>query len=816
MKTQIKYFSLKKRPFTAEPVPEAFCAFGSTERARLQISRGIERQEGVALVSGRVGTGKTLLCRTLQKQFRDVMETVILNGENLKNPKSLFQTIFSAFNIPCDPQDLTEMRVTMVRLLQSPSTFRNGLLLLIDDAQAAGLRVFEELRQLLDCTFAPGNGVRVVLFGNTSLEEKLAFPQMNSFSQRITIRCFLETMNRDETTAFLNQELKAAGDEKKLFSKDVCREIHRFTDGVPRAVNQLADQVLVMAGEEAEKKVEKEDSALETTVEVEITPVLVQKAWARIQQLPEADSSSAHELNTAPISDSGSGSAADSGVLAAIDAPVSQKMNKNGSDSKNGSIEFGELDDDFDDEHTIEFGSEINSETNSGNNDTPTGIWTYNEAEEIRDAVENANAIPEEWNASLRENSADAVSAGTVKKAVPEVNTNSIQNSTVNSNAGKTSSPTHSASESVSQQTDTAVKTASSFSSVSPDEDFRGSETAANSSENDLWDVFKENANIHFPGKKESAWIPPSYSASSSMNFRPGEGNYNVSASSSQSFVQPQSFASPSGYTPVSGYAPFQSPQQISAASSKGSVLPFRPRTVDEIIYDSVLDDTLHSMTLLNNVLKALSDEMHSGRRMNAPSEYWMELHDIAKDSIHRIATERMRRTPQPVSDSGSVSGLSQTPDIRSTQIPPQKAPVSSPVSQVPPHQERYFSSGNEFISEIQKSVPISDSNRPAQRPPMEDYYRPETLIEEGSYPQERGRTYRSAGRPDVSNRFEAVKETENRGTGTAVAETPGQIQDIVLLRQMLQECRSRGSIDSDTQERCMRIITQLKTIGEN
>ena len=243
------YFGLKKRPFIAEPVPEAYCAFGDMESARIQISRCVERQEGVALVSGLSGMGKTLLCRTLQKQFQDRMGSVLLNGKNLTHPHVFFETLLSRFRAPFEAGNLTSMRETLVSLLGTSKQFRGGLLLLIDDAQAAPAEVFEEIRQLLDLTNSPEPGVRVVLFGDTGLEEKLTFPQLESFSQRITLRCFLESLNRDETAAFLQEELAQAGDTKGLFSREVCREIFRFADGQPRLINQLADHVLVLAAE---------------------------------------------------------------------------------------------------------------------------------------------------------------------------------------------------------------------------------------------------------------------------------------------------------------------------------------------------------------------------------------------------------------------------------------------------------------------------------------------------------------------------------------------------------------------------------------
>ena len=130
------FFGFSKRPFYAEPVPEAYCPFGSAEAARAEISRCVERLEGIALASGLTGTGKTLLCRKIQEQFGRKMQTVLLNGNNLNHPKTFFESVLSRLNIPFNSESLGSMRDALNAALESSSRFRSGILLLIDDAQA--------------------------------------------------------------------------------------------------------------------------------------------------------------------------------------------------------------------------------------------------------------------------------------------------------------------------------------------------------------------------------------------------------------------------------------------------------------------------------------------------------------------------------------------------------------------------------------------------------------------------------------------------------------------------------------------------------
>ena len=727
------YFGLKKRPFIAEPVPEAYCAFGDMESARIQISRCIERQEGVALVSGLSGMGKTLLCRTLQKQFQERMETVLLNGKNLTDPRVFFETLLSRFRAPFDGRNLTSMREALISLLGTSRQFRRGLLLLIDDAQAAALGVFEEIRQLLDLTGSPELGVRVVLFGDPSLEEKLTFSQLESFSQRITLRCFLESLNRDETTAFLREELAQAGDVKGLFSRDVCREIFRFTDGQPRLTNQLADHVLVMAAEsrgtregaenaelpeengifssvdsdsvletgkfddwesdpftesssslkllkdpelsseedlvsvldgsvdlaaesdaesDAETKTETAANEVETSavgvdysqpVEPEwITPELVQRAWRSLQQFGGNDDL---ECGPAVVTECAWGE--NDAVL-------------NGSVSSNA-IEFGSLDDELDLGASIELGGDISL-------DDSTRIWSYDEAQEVRDAIEEANALPYDWEVSAQENAIRSDREEALCKSGEEERTDCVDPVTVSNS---------------SNQAGASPETSVCVSSPSAKADLQGvrlvneparesvGESKTDGRDDDWWDILKESSSFNFPSHGDPVVSSPSYSsrdpgaeprgnvrvsqygapsgkheAYPKCTFQEEMPRHEASASApylgmdvGSAFRSSPVFSEHGGRNASSASAP--SGAWLSSYSDEPVRSERRHTSVDQLILEALMEDTVHSMGLLQKILLAVREENLQNTGLSQISDYWLELQELVKGAIRRIAQER-------------------------------------------------------------------------------------------------------------------------------------------------------------------------------
>ncbi|MGA2257422.1 MAG: hypothetical protein ABSG53_22415, partial [Thermoguttaceae bacterium] len=144
--------------------------------------------------------------------------------------------------------------------------------LLVDEAHHLPLRLLDEIRSLTNLTREMQPAVRLVLAGSHVLEERFASPKLESFSQRISARCYLEAFQRSETQAYIQSRISACrgrGDE--IFPAETCQMVHKATDGVPRLINQVCDHVLLLAYAAGIRRIE---------------PAHVEEAWADLQQLP--------------------------------------------------------------------------------------------------------------------------------------------------------------------------------------------------------------------------------------------------------------------------------------------------------------------------------------------------------------------------------------------------------------------------------------------------------------------------------------------------------------------------------------------------
>ncbi len=266
------FFGFKHRPFSSVPQADQYFPAATIEAARIALSRCIQRGEGVGVVIGPTGTGKTLLCRMLSEHSKKTFPVAELSCGRLSSRRSLYQAILYGLGQPYRGMDEGELRLSLVDYLTLGKGPHRGMVLIVDEAHTLPLRLLDEIRMLTNLADQGQPLVRLLLAANGSLEERLAGPKMDSFNQRISARCYLEAFNRSETQDYIHAQINATGGcGVDLFPEDACQSIYQATDGVPRLINQLCDHALLVAFVAGRRIIQ---------------PANVEEAWADLQQLP--------------------------------------------------------------------------------------------------------------------------------------------------------------------------------------------------------------------------------------------------------------------------------------------------------------------------------------------------------------------------------------------------------------------------------------------------------------------------------------------------------------------------------------------------
>jgi type II secretory pathway predicted ATPase ExeA len=261
-----------ERVFPSYPQVARYFPAESIEDVRQRLGRAIERGDGPGLVIGGPGTGKSLLLQVLASQYHERFDVVLPACARLCTRRALIQAILFELGLPYRVRDEGDLRLSLLDHLLSREECPTGLLLLVDEAQTLSPALLDELRVLTNLVRGGKPRVRLVLAGSSVLEECFAHPELESFSQRLSARCYLGPFGREETAQFVRAQVAASSvSPDEIFASDAWEAIFEATDGVPRLVNQLCDRALVEAC---------------ATNRARIDRRMIQAAWSDIQQLP--------------------------------------------------------------------------------------------------------------------------------------------------------------------------------------------------------------------------------------------------------------------------------------------------------------------------------------------------------------------------------------------------------------------------------------------------------------------------------------------------------------------------------------------------
>ncbi len=344
------FFGFVKRPFLAASTLDRYFPATCIEQTFQTASRAIQRGEGPVAIFGGTGLGKTMCCLRIAESFRRNFEVVMLSSSQLITRRALLQSLLFELRMPYRDMTEGELRLTLMSRLQ-PSTENptDGLVLVIDEAQTLSMKLLDEIRLLTNVVRNGIPRVRLVLCGTLRLEDCLSHPQMDSLNQRLAARCYLTPLSNQETSQYVIHKIELSGVEgSTVMTRDSLDAIFRGSDGIPRLIDQLADQALLLASNERERPV---------------SAAMVGRAWCMLQQLPNpwsepeslAKSLTRSNSSIAPASfqpppTSPTNSVSQSPMATSFEMMMKGSAATQDQVASHSNIEFGQLDDAFHDD----------------------------------------------------------------------------------------------------------------------------------------------------------------------------------------------------------------------------------------------------------------------------------------------------------------------------------------------------------------------------------------------------------------------------------------------------------------------------------
>ncbi len=263
-----EHFGLRQRPFPPTPDPASYYPATTHERALARLGRGLDGGEGLLLLTGAAGTGKTLLCHCLLDRLNRGANTVLLTNSRFRDSAALLQAVLYDLSLPYQGLGEQEMRLSLTDHLLKAFADGRRTVLVLDEAQHLNADLLEELRLWGNLEARSGKVVQVVLVGQPALEETLRQPELSAFNQRVAVRSRLEPLPLQEAADYLLHHLRIAGARpERVLADEAAEVLARRTHGVPRLLNQSAREALTLAVEAGASQVDVE-AALEALAQV--------------------------------------------------------------------------------------------------------------------------------------------------------------------------------------------------------------------------------------------------------------------------------------------------------------------------------------------------------------------------------------------------------------------------------------------------------------------------------------------------------------------------------------------------------------------
>jgi general secretion pathway protein A len=242
------FFQLVQSPFEISPDPSLFYATAQHQEALAGLYYGIRAGKGFMVLTGEVGTGKTLVVRCLQ----EILDKNRVAYAYVFNPRLSSQQFLSyvAEDLGLSPHPTTksDLLIGLSRLLIERHRRGAITMLVVEEAQHLTPIVLEEIRLLTNLETARGKLLQILMVGQPELEARLDSPTLRQLKQRVALCFRLHVLSESETSDYVRCRLKLAGDKSgEIFTTAALERVYRYSQGTPRLINTLCDNAMMSA-----------------------------------------------------------------------------------------------------------------------------------------------------------------------------------------------------------------------------------------------------------------------------------------------------------------------------------------------------------------------------------------------------------------------------------------------------------------------------------------------------------------------------------------------------------------------------------------
>jgi general secretion pathway protein A len=245
------FYNLQRSPFEITPDPSFLFPTKRHNEALAALYYGVRWRKGFVVLTGAVGTGKTLVLRCLLqllKQSKDVAYAYLFNSR--LSPTEFLQYIVRDFGLPAAGMNKGELLFELCRFVVNRGLNNLVTVLIVDEAHHLSTDALEEIRLLTNLETTQHKLLQIVLAGQPELDDRLDSNKLTQLKHRIAIRLRLQPLDAEETKRYIERRLQVVGANSHaevLFPPKTIAAIYGHSRGNPRLINTICENALISA-----------------------------------------------------------------------------------------------------------------------------------------------------------------------------------------------------------------------------------------------------------------------------------------------------------------------------------------------------------------------------------------------------------------------------------------------------------------------------------------------------------------------------------------------------------------------------------------
>ena len=242
------FFELEEYPFQLTADARYFFQGQGHMRAKDYLNYILRERDGVALITGEPGIGKTMM---IEHALAHLDESIVLGRiqQTLLTTTEFLLAICLQFGMKPYQFNKTVLIDEIQRFCHLQNADGKTVLLVVDEAHNLRMDTLEEIRMLANLEKNGKKLLQIVLVGQPALRHMLSSTRNDSLSQMIRLTCQIEPLSKSEIEYYIDYRLYVAsnGVDRELIPSELLTSIMRYTGGVPRLINLLCDMMMIIA-----------------------------------------------------------------------------------------------------------------------------------------------------------------------------------------------------------------------------------------------------------------------------------------------------------------------------------------------------------------------------------------------------------------------------------------------------------------------------------------------------------------------------------------------------------------------------------------